>query len=113
MSEDTAKFLLTGLSFYNPNPSSNRVAIEVYHPDGNQLATASHEFGNWDRVSGLLSELVPDLGTLDGGSVVIRGLDTLIVQEATFQSRNTSPTIWRRPGIRLKSRFALGSIRVT
>ena len=25
--------LFTGLSFYNPNPSSNRVAIEVYHPD--------------------------------------------------------------------------------
>ncbi len=71
----------TGLAIQNPNATESFAVIDVFSMDGEFRGWGWVRLGPGERLSKLLDELVPDLGTLSGGSVRIRSTQPLVTLE--------------------------------
>ncbi len=71
----------TGLALQNPNPTESFAVIDVFGSDGQFRGWDWVRLGPGERLSKLLDEMVPGLGTLSGGSVRVRSTEPLVMLE--------------------------------
>ena len=71
----------TGLAIYNPGTVAAQVTIEVYNATGVLAGQASVPVGAGQRISRLVSQLVPATASQAGGYVNIRSSQPIIAQE--------------------------------
>jgi hypothetical protein len=71
----------TGLAIYNPGTVAAQVTIEVYNATGALAGQATVPVGAGQRISRLVSQLVPATASQAGGYVSIRSTQAIIAQQ--------------------------------
>jgi hypothetical protein len=68
----TASGFFTGLAIYNPNPVSAQLTIEAHAPSGVLLGTKQQTLSANQKLSNLITELVPAAANQSGGYIRVR-----------------------------------------
>ncbi|MBI4447239.1 MAG: hypothetical protein HY645_15210 [Acidobacteria bacterium] len=71
----------TGLALYNPGTATAQVTIEVFSAGGVKTGERTLSLGAGERISQLLSELIPATSGQAGGYVIVRSTEPLIAQQ--------------------------------
>ncbi len=71
----------TGLALFNAAPTEANLRIRVFDPQGELQGEAVRVLGPWERLSQPLSDLVPSVGEMAGGYIVIDSDQSLVGQE--------------------------------
>ncbi len=73
--------LFTGLAFYNPEPESAQILIQVFSPEGDLVGEETLELPAGQRLARLVPQLVPDSDGQIGGYIRVSSDQPLIAQQ--------------------------------
>jgi len=73
--------LFTGLAFYNPNQEAVSVTVGVHSQSGLEVGIGAVELGPGERVSQLLSQIVPESEGQQGGYILVKATAPIIGQQ--------------------------------
>ena len=73
--------IFTGMAFLNPGSSSASIQIDVYSADGELTGNTSLVLGPGERISRLLSELVPSADGQVTGSIRVTSTRRIMAQQ--------------------------------
>ena len=73
--------LFTGLAFYNPEPESAQILIQVFSPEGDLVGEETLELPAGQRLARLVPQLVPDSDGQIGGYIRVSSDRPLIAQQ--------------------------------
>jgi len=77
----SSETLYTGIALFNISPGKAVVSIEVFAKDGIKIGETSIELKAGHRISRLISELIPSIENLMGGSIRITSTRPIIGQQ--------------------------------